>query len=771
MPLAQDVQMHHKVIVLLGLVLVGGALVASVKSQGAPPHLLNGVLGVDDNSGQTSSGSSQGSTALKFGSNSFLGAKPASGLGSRQTGTRRKVTLQERLKTIRRSIMERTTDNGKEDKSSQRNRVQDDQGRLSQDSFSQSNESQTANRGGSQRNSNPNQGVDLERWPSSRGSSPDVRSPGGSTTTSPTASSGAETLSQKVSGGSNRTESGRNEEARSFQARPLRRTKTSRATAIDEVLKAGTDRKVAEEKPSGSSALTNSGDSSPGSERAGTRPGLSEQLVTKLTGFEKREAVDALTTSQGATLRVTTTGPRTIVIGKSSPYVVKVENGNKTAAEGIVVEIMVPTKAEIVTSQVTSGRARLETDGEETRRVRWLIEHLEGNSEEQLDLKLIPRDSRPFDLEVNWSFEPQVSVAQIEVQEPKIEMLLTGPSDVLFGESKVYTITVRNPGTGEAENVVLNLLPINRQDTARVRKIGNLKAGQTERIDVELTAQSPGQILVRAQAFADGGLRAEVSEEIHVRRANLELALEAPEVKYAGTVAQYGLRVSNTGDAIAENVVATVMLPSGAELVNQKGEFEYDDSKGRVSWPLGELRAGAERVLKLRCVLGTPGANRLEVVAEAADNLASFQSAVTVVEALADLKLMVDDPQGPIPVGEDAIYEIRLMNRGSKPAVAIQVYAFFSEGIEPVVVEGGEATFEPGQVVFEPITQIGAGEQLVFKIRARAQQSGNHIFRTEVTCEEPETDLAAQETTRFYGEAPDPEENAKRVDGGSGPRR
>lgn len=553
--------------------------------------------------------------------------------------------------------------------------------------------------------------------------------------------------------------------------RPLRRSNTPRATTIEEVLETGTGSNLVEENPSGRKTLTDSSNGAQRTGRLGAFAVNSEQPDAKLSGLGKHEAEDALTTSQGATLKVSTTGPRTIVIGKSSPYVVKVENANKTAAEEIVVEIIVPTKAEIVTSQVSSGRARLETDGDQARRVRWLIERLEGNSTEQLDLKLVPRDSRPFDLEVNWSFEPQSSVAQIEVQEPKIEILLAGPSDVLFGESKVYTITVRNPGTGEAENVVLNLLPINRQDTARVRKIGNLKAGQSERIEVELTAQSPGQILVRAQAFADGGLRAEVSEEIHVRRANLELALESPEVKYAGTLAQYGLRVSNTGDAIAENVVATVMLPQGAELVNQKGDFEYDDSKGRVSWPLGELRPGAVRVLKLRCVLGTPGTNRLEVVAEAAGNLASFESAVTVVEAMADLKLLVNDPQGPVPVGEDAIYEIRLMNRGSKPAEDIQVYAFFSEGIEPVEIEGGEATFEPGQVVFEPISEIGAGQQLVFKIKAQAQQSGNHIFRTEVTCQEPETDLAAQETTRFYGDLPDTGGNAERIDSGSEVRR
>ena len=73
-------------------------------------------------------------------------------------------------------------------------------------------------------------------------------------------------------------------------------------------------------------------------------------------------------------------------------------------------------------------------------------------------LDLIPRGNRPLDLGVTWTFSPAQSVTQIQVQEPKLQLSVVGPQDVLFGETKVYTITVSNPGTGDAENVVLNLL-------------------------------------------------------------------------------------------------------------------------------------------------------------------------------------------------------------------------------------------------------------------------------------------------------------------------
>ena len=318
---------------------------------------------------------------------------------------------------------------------------------------------------------------------------------------------------------------------------------------------------------------------------------------------------------------------------------------------------------------------------------------------------------------------------------------------------KSTPFTVRNPGTGDAENVVLNLLPINRNDSAGVRRLGLLPAGHSERIDVELTAQQPGQIWIRAQAFGDNGLRAEVAEEVFVRRANLEVSVVAPDVKYAGTVVEYDVSIVNTGDAPAEKVVATAILPQGAEYVNSGDESaQYDQTSGRVHWALGNLISGGQHNVRLKCVLGNPGSNRIEVVAEAADDLAAFQSAVTVVEALADLKLTVEDPQGPVSLEDTAVYEVRLVNRGSKSAENIRVYAFFSEGIEPTEVLGGPSEIEPGQIVFEEIDRLGPGQEVLFKISAHAMEIGDHIFRAEVTCEEPETELAAQETTRFYGQ-------------------
>jgi hypothetical protein len=153
--------------------------------------------------------------------------------------------------------------------------------------------------------------------------------------------------------------------------------------------------------------------------------------------------------------------------------------------------------------------------------------------------------------------------------------------------------------------------------------------------------------------------------------------------------------------------------------------------------------------------MANPGANTTQVISVAEGDLRNTASISTVVEALADLTLEVKDPQGPVPVGQEALYEVHVRNRGTKSADGVEVLAFFSEGIEPTEVEGGPHQISPGQIALAPIATLGPGHEMIYKIKAKAAKSGNHIFRAEVQCPALDTKLAAEETTRFYGETAD----------------
>ena len=61
-------------------------------------------------------------------------------------------------------------------------------------------------------------------------------------------------------------------------------------------------------------------------------------------------------------------------------------------------------------------------------------------------------------------------------------------------------------------------------------------------------------------------------------------------MKYAGTRATYAVRVANTGDAPAIDVVVVANLPAGAKEVAGSDGGSYDPNSGQIQWHLGELR-------------------------------------------------------------------------------------------------------------------------------------------------------------------------------------
>ena len=133
---------------------------------------------------------------------------------------------------------------------------------------------------------------------------------------------------------------------------------------------------------------------------------------------------------------------------------------------------------------------------------------------------------------------------------------------------------------------------------------------------------------------------------------------------------------------------------------------------------------------------------------------------------MADLRLDVKEPDGPVPVGEEAVYEVHVRNRGTKDAEAVQLFAYFSQGIEPTAAEGGTFRIAPGQVAFNPLPTVPAGEEVVLKIRARAEAAGNHVFRAEIHCKPLGTRLVSEQTTRFYLDKPATQQAQRRPEAG-----
>jgi len=459
-----------------------------------------------------------------------------------------------------------------------------------------------------------------------------------------------------------------------------------------------------------------------------------------------------LVTNQAPAITSDIRGPKQIAIGREASYRVRLQNLGASAAEGVVATVRIPSWAEVVNTTATSGAVRqLAADGAAAT-LEWQISRLDAQSNEALSIDLIPRVSRPLELGVTWTHDPVRTRTIVEVQEPKLHLEVTGPEEVLFGQSHVYRLTLSNPGTGVAENVRINLLPPGGGAKAvSTFEVGNLAAGATKTAEVELTAREAGKLSVQAVAIADGNLKSEAKKELFCRKPELEVDWRGPEMQYAGTAATYFFRVRNPGTAAADDVSVRVSLPEGAEFVSASDGHVLDKTKHEVAWRVGSLGPGDDCYMELRTTVNTPGENKLSITATtAAGDLTDSKIGVTKVVALADLKLDVSDPAGPVAVGDEAIYEIRVTNRGASAAEDVNVVGLFSAGLDPEAIEGASYTVADGRVSFRTISKLPAGQNVVLEIRARATEAGTHVFRAEVLCRDLEIKLAAEETTRFY---------------------
>jgi uncharacterized repeat protein (TIGR01451 family) len=461
----------------------------------------------------------------------------------------------------------------------------------------------------------------------------------------------------------------------------------------------------------------------------------------------KRGAV--LVEGRAPALSVQTTGPRKISLGKESKYELTVQNLSDVPADDVVVMVDIPAWADLLGAEATAGTTQPPAGD---RSFEWHVGQLAAGGRQRLDLRIIPRQSRPFDLAVRWQSKPVASQVMIEVQEPKLSLDLKGPRDVLYGSPELYKLTVTNTGTGDAENAVIHLMPTGSGGTSPIsHALGNLGPGEAKSIEVELTARQVGDLAIQVDVEAEGGIRAQLAEQVIVRRADLAMEVAGPKVQFVGAVAEYQIRLANRGTAPATNVSLSAQLPAGAKYLSGIDDARFDEQGGKLLWTLKALEPNTEKLYAVKCTLAA-GVARVDVASTADNDVAANGSATTQVEAIADLCLEVKDPTGPVPTGKDAAYVLHVRNRGTKTAPNVEVVVYFSQGIEPVAAEGGPHQLGPGHVVFEPIPAMAPGSEKSLTVRARAEKPGNHVFRAEVHSKPLGTRLVSEETTHFYQE-------------------
>lgn len=467
-----------------------------------------------------------------------------------------------------------------------------------------------------------------------------------------------------------------------------------------------------------------------------TLPEAPSQAVAKRLGI----------ISRSPSIQVEVDGPESIQVGKPNEYKIIASNIGQIPADGIMVGINFPGTVEAMNLRPSSGETELPPGGDPAR-VIWACGEIAPGAKQTLTLQVRATQDQPFDVDIQWTLNPVVGNAKVAVTKPALDMTIDGPEEIQFGSTVAFKFKVSNSGTGDAENVFVRLPESLGGDEA---ELGTIPAGQNREFEIEVTPQEAGEMEIAAMAVADLGLEKAAAKKAIVRQARVDIVLNGPELKYAGSVGTYQLTIQNTGDADAKEVLAAFAIPEGVEYLGGIKDAEPVD--GGIRWNVGELKAGAKLEYEIQAQLNVAGEVEFEAGIRGAGDVSAAKAIATRIEAIADLTLVVEEPKGPKPVGDEVVYTLKISNRGTKSASDVQVAAVFSENFAPVKANGHQAAIDAdqGRIEFQPIRKLEAGQELTLQIVAKAVGPGTHTFRAELVCQEADTRRVFEGTTKFF---------------------
>ncbi len=447
-------------------------------------------------------------------------------------------------------------------------------------------------------------------------------------------------------------------------------------------------------------------------------------------------------------LQVLLKGPQDMPVGTPADYQVLVRNADDIPLDGVMLRLEIPSGVAIKHGKPSHGELQLESTPDGATLVTWSFTDLAAYQNASAPLQLTAKSARNFAVAMEWTLLPKSGEAQIEVRQARLELALEGPSEAEYGVANMYRLHVRNPGSAAARNVNVKLGAASFG--ASETQIDEILPGEQQSIDVELTFNEKGTISINAEAHA-AELRSEASINVLVKRALVTAAISGSDRVYHGSASAYEVQLHNSGDLDSRAVRAELALPEGTEVLNKPSTASLANNV--LTWEVPGIKAGQTVAFPVELNLWTAGEHKLAVTATTAHAQPAVASMTTVVEAIADLKLVVNDPIAPAPVGGTVTYELTITNRGSRAASNVRAVAQFSDGIEPVQADGAQHRIVTGQVIFEPLARIEAGETKTLRVQAKAATAGTHRFRAEVRSDESDLRLVQEETTQYLESA------------------
>jgi uncharacterized repeat protein (TIGR01451 family) len=340
-------------------------------------------------------------------------------------------------------------------------------------------------------------------------------------------------------------------------------------------------------------------------------------------------------------LQVRREGPKEVVKGDDVKFVLTISNTGDTELTNLKLEEFLPIAFENESKQ---------------RILRWEMPTLAPGDSETTEYsvkavgagKACPRAVLRADGELRDEYE-----SCVQINEPKMNLVKSGPQKRYINLPAVYQITVENPGIVPLKGVsISDQLPEQatlirasdngeQRDNQVVWSLGDLEPGMSKTVVLELKAKKEGTVLNQATAKADRGLMKQAeTKTIFAGVAALTLDVQHNnDPLEIGQSLTFNVTVKNPGTSQARGVRVSLETPAQLEIVKASGDADHEKFGNTITYNPLSIPAGGSVQFQVEAKAVKAGVHVKTQVKLEADQLVSGtveqEEVVTIYGALA----------------------------------------------------------------------------------------------------------------------------------------
>ena len=395
--------------------------------------------------------------------------------------------------------------------------------------------------------------------------------------------------------------------------------------------------------------------------------------------------------------------------GDNVTYTVTVTNDGNADAKAVVVRDVLGKDLKFVSATGTY------TFDEATNTITWTVDVDAGKTETFTVVATVINYGNVTNSLVvgNKTFNKNVTVPEIT---PDKTVDNENPN---FGDDLTYTVTVKNEGNGNANDVIIvDALGKGLEYVSSTGNYDNKTNTITWKVDLASGETKTFTVVAKIIGYTD------VTNEVTVGNKTSAVTVNIPEIIPAkdvnnttpnfGDKVEYTITVNNNANKDAKQVVIVDTLGKGLKFINASHNGKYDESTRTITWII-DLGAGESAVFSVNAAVEVYGnINNTVVVGNK-----SATKNITVPEIIPGKSVDVENPN----FGDTVTYTVVVTNNGVVDAKQVVVNDILDKGLK-FVKATGEYTFDEDSRTVTWIIDLAKGESQTFYVTAVAEAYG-----------------------------------------------